>query len=224
MADDLMPPFDIDDEGEDSRIHIGDLRPADIALIKSVASVAAAHAVKDTLTALGIDPSEPFAAQADMIWLRTTRERCETAAGKAMLAIVGLIVAGAAGAFWIGFKASIKAILPFALPLIILLALAAAAWAQEHIHPGKVITGDVGRFYGSWMRPDDRSQSCCDRRDCDSTDARIENGRWRAYSRLQNRWIDIPATRVEREREIPPGAHLCENSAGVICFAAGSGS
>jgi hypothetical protein len=120
MADDLMPPFDIDDEGEDSRIHIGDLRPADIALIKSVASVAAAHAVKDTLTALGIDPSEPFAAQADMIWLRTTRERCETAAGKAMLAIVGLIVAGAAGAFWIGFKASIKAILPFALPLIIL--------------------------------------------------------------------------------------------------------
>jgi hypothetical protein len=47
----------------------------------------------------------------------------------------------------------------------------------------------------------------------------MENGRWRAYSRLQNRWIDIPATRVEREREIPPGAHLCENSAGVICFA-----
>jgi hypothetical protein len=100
----------------------------------------------------------------------------------------------------------------------------ARAHAQEHHHPGKVITGDVGRFYSGWMRPDDRSQSCCDRRDCDSTDARMENGRWRAYSRLQNRWIDIPATRVEREREIPPGAHLCENSAGVICFGVGGGT
>jgi hypothetical protein len=100
----------------------------------------------------------------------------------------------------------------------------ARAHAQEHHHPGKVITGDVGRFYQNWMRPDDRSQSCCNRIDCDSTDARMENGRWRAYSRLQNRWIDIPATRVEREREIPPGAHLCENSAGVICFGAGGGT
>lgn len=125
----MNPPFDLGEEGEDGRIHIGDLRPADIALIKSVASVAAAHAVKDTLTALGIDPSEPFAAQADMIWLRSTRVRCEAAAGKVILAIIGLIVAGAAGAFWIGFKASLKAMLPFALPLIVLLALAAAALA-----------------------------------------------------------------------------------------------
>jgi hypothetical protein len=122
---DPVNPFD--EDGEDGRIHIGDLRPADIALIKSVASVAAAHAVRDTLTALGIDPSEPFAAQADMVWLRTTRTRCETAAGKAILAIIGLIVAGAAGAFWIGFKASVK----FTLPLIMLLALAAAAFAHS---------------------------------------------------------------------------------------------
>jgi hypothetical protein len=108
--------------------------------------------------------------------------------------------------------------------LLLLTLLPSAVMAQEHIHPGRVITGDVGRFYSGWMRPDDRSQSCCNRIDCDSTDARMENGRWRAYSRLQNRWIDIPATRVEREREIPPGAHLCENSSGVICFGAGGGT
>jgi hypothetical protein len=51
----------------------------------------------------------------------------------------------------------------------------------------------------------------------------MDKGRWRAFSKLQNRWIDIPATKVEREREVPPGAHLCENTTGVICFGAGAG-
>jgi hypothetical protein len=102
--------------------------------------------VMDKKTGKVIDPSEPFAAQADMIWLRTTRERCEAAAGKAMLAIIGLIVAGAAGAFWIGFKASLKAMLPFMLPLIVLLALAAAALAQIAEAVIFVFVGEIPRL------------------------------------------------------------------------------
>jgi hypothetical protein len=108
------------------------------------------------------------------------------------------------------------------LALLLLYPLARAG-AQEHIHGNKPIDAEVGKFYGSWMRPDARSQSCCNRLDCDATEARMDKGRWRAFSKLQNRWIDIPATKVEREREIPPGAHLCENSSGVICFGAGAG-
>ena len=91
-----------------SRIHIEGLKPADVAMLKSVADEAAQQAVNKTLTAMGLDPSQPFEAQADMLWVRATRERCEGAIGKATITIIGLIVAGAATAFWVGFKAALK--------------------------------------------------------------------------------------------------------------------
>ncbi len=89
----------------ESRIHVDGLKPADVALLKSVAQEAAEQAVQKTFIAMGLDPTSPKASQADMVWLRTTRERCETAGFKAVLTFVGLLVVGAVGAFWIGFKA-----------------------------------------------------------------------------------------------------------------------
>jgi hypothetical protein len=57
---------------------------------------------------MGLDPSEPFHAQKDMQWLRATRERCEGAAGKAILTIIGMLVVSALAAFWAGFKVLVK--------------------------------------------------------------------------------------------------------------------
>lgn len=93
---------------DNSRIHIDGLKPADIALLKQVASEAAELAVHQTLIAMGLDPEKPFDAQKDMMWLRATRERCEGAAGKAMLTIIALMVTGAAGALWLGLKAMVQ--------------------------------------------------------------------------------------------------------------------
>lgn len=89
----------------DSRIHIEGLKPADVALLKMVAVEAASQAVTQTLTAMGMDPSKPFDAQKDMMWLRSTRERCEGTIGKALLTVIGLVIVGSVAAFWAGFKA-----------------------------------------------------------------------------------------------------------------------
>lgn len=92
----------------DSRIHIDGLKPADVALLKQVASEAATQAVTQTLTAMGLDPNKPFDAQKDMLWLRSTRERCEGISAKAILTVIGLLVAAGLAAFWAGFKTYLK--------------------------------------------------------------------------------------------------------------------
>lgn len=91
----------------DSRIHIEGLKPADIALLKAVAIEAAEQAVTQTLSKMGLDPSEPFDAQKDMMWLRATRERCEGAGAKALAASIGLLVVTAATMLWHGFTAQL---------------------------------------------------------------------------------------------------------------------
>lgn len=93
---------------ENERVHIEGLSPAHVAMLKSVADEAAQQAVNKTLTAMGLDPAKPFEAQADMLWVRATRERCEGAVGKAAITAIGLLVAGAFGSFWVGFKAALK--------------------------------------------------------------------------------------------------------------------
>jgi hypothetical protein len=107
------------------------------------------------------------------------------------------------------------------------------AVAQHHHHPTETITGEVGKFYETWMRPDMPHVSCCNLKDCYATAAKFENGRWRAQRREDGKWLTIPESKIERNRDMPDGrAHLCaatphgessyEN--GVICFGVGSGS
>jgi hypothetical protein len=103
----------------EGRIHIDGLKPADVALLKQVASEAAELAVVKTFIAMGIDATKPLDAQADMLFLRSTRQRCESIGFKAVLTMMGLVMAGAAGLIWVGFKTSMKSSLPFALPLML---------------------------------------------------------------------------------------------------------
>lgn len=92
----------------ESRILIEGLKPADVALIKGVASEAADQAVNKMMIAMGLDPSRPFEAQADMQFLRQTRVRCESGGWQAILLFLGLLIGGAATAFWAGFKTLVK--------------------------------------------------------------------------------------------------------------------
>jgi hypothetical protein len=88
----------------DSRIIIGDLRPADIALLKMVASEAAEQAVSRTFIAMGLDPAKPMDAQADMQWVRSTRIRSGGVWDKIVLTIVGAISVAAASAIWLSLS------------------------------------------------------------------------------------------------------------------------
>jgi len=106
---------------------------------------------------------------------------------------------------------------------VILLVLYTLSYAQEHRHGDEVIDRETGKFYSTWMQPDNRAVSCCSQLDCYATEARIERGQWRALSRTKG-WVNIPSSKIETERDVPVGAHLCENSSGILCFGVGGGT
>ena len=109
---------------EESRIVLGDLKPGDVALLRDIAEAAAEKAVSKTFIAMGLDPEEPLKAQrdfnflrdlvhdkeldADMQWLRRSRQRSEGLIGKAMATAIGLAVVGAVGFLWDGFRMFLK--------------------------------------------------------------------------------------------------------------------
>ena len=93
---------------------------------EALAASAAEKAVSSVLTSLGIDTKDPIKAQRDFAALREMRElvddeefqrdlahlrrwrkATEDVRAKTLLAVVGLLVTGAAAAFWIGIKAQL---------------------------------------------------------------------------------------------------------------------
>ncbi len=111
----------------ESRIHIGDMKPGDVALLRDMAEHAAKEAVKETFIAMGLDPTHPLKAQRDfnflrdlthddelkndMDYLRRARRRAEGASGKFYATVVGLAVVGAVQAIW-GYAKMIAGSLP----------------------------------------------------------------------------------------------------------------
>jgi hypothetical protein len=111
-----------------------------------------------------------------------------------------------------------------AMPALIwlFLFLASPALAQHPNH-------DASHFYSSWMMPDNRQVSCCHNEDCQPAQSRIINGRWQARHNDADDWADIPASKIETDRDSPDGrSHLCgrRSIAGftVFCFLPASGS
>lgn len=113
---------------EENRIHLGNLGPGDVALLKQVAEEAADKAVHRTFMAMGMDLSDPIGSQrdfailrrlsesvqdpeytADMAWVRKTRARWDGVLGKAILTAVVIAVGGALHTFWAGAKALVGA-------------------------------------------------------------------------------------------------------------------
>jgi hypothetical protein len=80
--------------------------------------------------------------------------------------------------------------------------------------------------YEAWRRPD-VGGSCCNARstregqetgDCEPTTAEVRNGKWFAWLRQQERWVEIPDERILREiNPSPENAHLCW-AYEVLCF------
>ena len=63
--------------------------------------------VRDTLTALGVDVSQPIEIQRDFQALRDWRKSIESVKSKALVTSIGIIVIGVAAAFWLGFKSMV---------------------------------------------------------------------------------------------------------------------
>lgn len=108
--------------------------------------------------------------------------------------------------------------------LVLLLALIATPAIAQHSHDDA-----AGRFYETWRKPDNRSQSCCSSRDCYSTDARYRDGEWYARRREDGKWLHVPAAKIETERDNPDGRnHLCAlppiTGDNVLCFIPGGGA
>lgn len=75
--------------------------------IKNVASEAATAAVNDLLLKMGVDVSKPDALiemQADFAHTRKWRKSVETVQRQSLIAAVGVIVSGIAGAIWMAIS------------------------------------------------------------------------------------------------------------------------
>jgi hypothetical protein len=66
------------------------------------------EAVRETLTSIGVDQSDPLEVQRDLAWLRDVRQASRSARGKALAALIGLLVTAAAGALWVGLRALLR--------------------------------------------------------------------------------------------------------------------
>lgn len=63
--------------------------------------------IRDTLTALGIDVTQPIEIQRDFQVLRDWRKSMESIKSKALVTSIGIIIVGIAAAFWLGFKSMV---------------------------------------------------------------------------------------------------------------------
>lgn len=94
--------------------------------LEALAASAAEKAVSSVLTSLGIDTKDPIKAQKDFAALREMRElvdddefqrdlahlrswrkATEDVRAKTFMAVIGLLITGAAAAFWLGIKAQL---------------------------------------------------------------------------------------------------------------------
>lgn len=100
--------------------------------------------------------------------------------------------------------------------------------AQDHRHPPQ--HSDLHhKFYNTWMQPDNRSVSCCHDQDCAPAQSKREGDKWYSRHSDDEEWVEVPARKVETERDSPDGqSHLCKQKflAGtyVYCFLPANGS
>lgn len=84
-------------------------------------------------------------------------------------------------------------------------------------------------FYRLWLQPG-TNISCCNARvevngvetgDCEPVKAEVRGGNWWAWLRQESRWLEIPDSRIIRERNPEVGGqqgHLCYSFGRVLCF------
>lgn len=60
--------------------------------------------VRDNLHHVGLRPEDPVETQADLRWVREWRETVFAVRRKGLVTAVGVVVAGALGAIWLGIR------------------------------------------------------------------------------------------------------------------------
>lgn len=64
--------------------------------------------VHETLVGMGVDTTDPLQMQRDFQALRDWRRASETIRSRSTLTIVGILVAGGLGVFWLGIKHALR--------------------------------------------------------------------------------------------------------------------
>ena len=112
--------------------------------------------------------------------------------------------------------------------ILALTLLAGSAFAHPgHHHPPQHAAMHE-TFYKDWMRPDNRTLSCCSLKDCEPVEAKIIGGHWHVLRPADQRWLRVPPSQVETERDSPDGRnHACFQPPGlsdtVFCFLPAAG-
>ena len=70
--------------------------------------VAIPATVDETLTKLGIEPTDHREMQEDMIFLRRLRNTSETVKSRSIVVLVGTIITGMIAAVWIGLRSMLS--------------------------------------------------------------------------------------------------------------------
>lgn len=100
---------------------------------------------------------------------------------------------------------------------VLLIALAVVVGLGAVVLGAKVARGHDP--YTDWKQPGTNA-SCCDRRDCRPTRARMtDRETWQAWD--GTRWLDVPPERVLRIKSPDGRSHLCEMNGAVLCFVPG---
>lgn len=109
-----------------------------------------------------------------------------------------------------------------------LLCVPAQAMAEEDIHHHEGQSAEVDRFYSTWMKPENRNVSCCNKLDCYATEVKNVGGTWFARQRETGKFVAVPANKIEQERDSPDGRnHVCMSQFDppmVHCLKIGGGS
>jgi hypothetical protein len=88
------------------------------------------------------------------------------------------------------------------------------------------------KFYSTWMLPDRFWIPCCYDQDCQPAASKFEDGSWWAKWDDMQKWVEIPAEKIEENRDSPDGrSHMCgrqswlsESGFDVFCFVRGGGA
>lgn len=106
--------------------------------------------------------------------------------------------------------------------------------AQDHSHPASDIELH-NKFYSTWDMPNDgneRTKSCCNKRDCYPTPIKFLNGRYYALRREDGMWLIVPTDKLEQNqsdmRDSPDHqSHACishpDSGNYVYCATLGAG-
>lgn len=97
--------------------------------------------------------------------------------------------------------------------------------STEHNHPPEHAQLHEN-FYSGWMKPDNRTISCCNKQDCAPAQVKYKDGKYYVKSIWNGAWVYFPSEKIDWQRESPDGrSHACISQHNVpYCLVLGQGT